>query len=363
LTKKIEVMVVEDSPTASQLLVNIISEDPSLVVVGQATDGAKAVQLARRLKPHVISMDIHMPVMNGLDATREIMRVQPTPIVVVSASLESSELDIAFNAIHSGALAVVPKPPGPAHPDFPSAREELVTTLRLMADVAVVTHRPPRGPATGPLNLPASQLNGHSGQPAILGIAASTGGPGALENILSQLPSDFAMPIVIVQHISQGFEAGLADWLNRTCPLQVGVAYVGQALVPGRVLVAPSGMHLRVSRTKRVVLDPRPGPFTNVPAADVMLQSLADVYGGQAVGVVLTGMGSDGAVGLRAIRDAGGITLAQDEATSAVFGMPKEAITLGGAEHVVPIRKIAPTITALVSSKTKRVDKHARFSI
>lgn len=352
MKNRIELLIVEDSPTVRDLLVTIASEDPNLVVVGQARDGAEAVRLTQRLKPDVISMDVNMPVMNGLDAVREIMRLEPTPVVIVSASMQSSELNIAFNAMRAGALAVVQKPPGPRHPDFEAMRDEMLTTLRLMADVAVIRHRPPLSSVSAPGQLPPPMFNGRPGRPAVLGLAASTGGPSALEAILGRLPADFPVPIVIVQHISGGFETGLADWLDRTCALSVGVASAGQQLEAGRALVAPSGAHLRVSRTRRVHLDQHQGLYQNMPSADVMFESLADVFKRQAMGVILTGMGSDGAVGLRAICDAGGITLAQNEDSSVVFGMPKEAIALGAAEHVVPLGKMAQVLIDLMSRGT-----------
>ena len=354
MKKQIQVLIVEDSPTARELLVHIISDNPGLVVVGQARNGAEGVRLTRRLKPDVISMDVNMPIMNGFEAVREIMQVEPTPVVVVSASMQFEELDVAFNAMKAGALAVLRKPAGPSHPDFAAMRDELVTTLKLMAGVAVVTHRPARAKVTGPLSIPPFAQNGHIGQLTVVGLASSTGGPSALEAILSALPADFPVPILLVQHISAGFENGLADWLNRTCPLAVSVAQNGQKPEPGQVLIAPSGTHLRLSQARRVLLDRRPGPYDNVPSADVLLASLAEHYGQQAMGVVLTGMGADGAAGLRAIRDAGGTTLAQDEESSVVFGMPKEAVILGGAERIVSLAKMAKTITVLASKKNRQ---------
>lgn len=352
---KINVLVVDDSVAARQLITHILSESESLTVVGEAWNGEIAVQMARKLKPDIISMDIHMPVMDGFAAVREIMAAQPTPIVVVSGSLDNSELDIGFNSMRAGALAVIQKPPAPGHPEFAALRDELVTTLKTMADVAVIHHWPSRSRlATGSLSPLFSPTQSQKSTVAVLGIASSTGGPHALATILEQIPATFPVPILIVQHISEGFEGGLAHWLNTLSGLPVEVGRAGQQIEPGRVLIAPSGAHTRLSSTGRIVLDKHTDGYLHAPSADVMLTSLADVYGRRAMGVVLTGMGADGAAGLRAIFDAGGVTLAQDEESSVVFGMPKEAIALGGAQYVIPLKRMARMIAAMAASSKGR---------
>jgi two-component system chemotaxis response regulator CheB len=224
-----------------------------------------------------------------------------------------------------------------------------------MAGVAVIHHWPSRAaPTTGPLSPLFSPTQSEKSTAAVLGIASSTGGPNALATILEQIPSTFPVPILIVQHISEGFEGGLAHWLNTLSILPVEVGRAGQQLEPGRVLIAPSGAHTRLSSTGRIVMDKNTDGYLHVPSADVMLASLAEVYGRRAMGVVLTGMGADGAAGLRAIFDVGGMTLAQDEESSVVFGMPKEAIALGGAQHIVPIKRMARMIAAMAASNKNR---------
>lgn len=355
---KINVLIVDDSVAARQLITHILSESESLRVVGEAWNGEIAIEMARKLKPDIISMDIHMPVMDGFAAVREIMAAQPTPIVVVSSSLDNSELDIGFNSMRAGALAVIQKPPAPGHPEFEALSNGLVTTLKAMAGVAVIHHWPSRSaPTTGPLSPLFSPGQDQKNTVAVLGIASSTGGPTALATILEQIPATFPVPILIVQHISEGFESGLAHWLNTLSSLPVEVGRVGQQLEPGRVLIAPSGAHTRLSSTGRIMLDKNTDGYLHVPSADIMLSSLAGVYGRRAMGVVLTGMGADGAAGLRAIFDAGGITLAQDEESSVVYGMPKEAVALGGTQFVIPLKRMARVIAAMVTSNKDRGER------
>lgn len=347
MDKQVKVLIVDDSATVRQYLVDIVKEDVRFSVVGEARNGEEAIKLTRLLNPDVVSMDVHMPVMNGLECVKEIMRLHPTPIVVVSGSLHNSELNIAFNAIRSGALAVIGKPPAPAHPDFEHARFEFLNTLYTMSEVLVI-HRwgdkSPKKAELPPLTLERSHV-----PIEIVGIASSTGGPSALVDILSQIPGDFRVPIVIVQHISDSFEAGLVQWLNRSTTLNVMLAEDRQPLLPGQVLIAPAGAHLRVTGSGRVALDKQRNGHLNMPSADVMLHSIAQTYGELSLGVILTGMGADGAQGIKAIRDAGGRTIAQDEASCVVFGMPKEAIALGGAEYIASLDKIARIITGLTS--------------
>lgn len=350
MKRQIKVLIVDDSPTQREYLTEMIAEDLGMVVVGRATNGAEAVQQVQKLKPDVVSMDVNMPVMNGFDAVREIMRVQPTPVVMVSASLEKSEVDVAFNAIQAGALAVIKKP-APFEPDFKFAREELLNTLRLMSEVKVVHHWKPR--QVSPRSSVAPLLTNPGERPSVdvLGIASSTGGPSALVEIISNLPPNFPVPIVIVQHISEGFEAGLVEWLNRTCLLNIRIAQAGDMPEAGQVLVAPSFAHMYFKPDGRIALDADRRGYLNMPSGDVLFQSMAEVFGEYGMGVILTGMGADGAQGLLAMRRAGAVTLAQDEESCVVFGMPKEAINLGAAQYVVSLSKMAKVVTGLVTTR------------
>jgi two-component system chemotaxis response regulator CheB len=343
----LNVLVVDDSDTARQALRAIISTARDMRIVSEARSGQQAVDLTRKLRPNVVLMDITMPGMNGMEATREIMRTQPTPIVMVSAGLDGREAETLFEALQLGALTVLPKPVGPRDPHYASQCSRLLNTVRSMAEVRVIHHwREPKAADTGRNTeqlIPAARTSSLS-TPKIVGIVASTGGPAALSHIIRHLPPDFDLPVVIVQHLAPDFVPSLAQWLNTLTPLHVMIAEEGERPAPGHIYLAPGGANLVLTKQHRFALDTRMiTPFT--PSGDVLLESIAASYGAYGVGIVLTGMGSDGAYGLRAMRDADALTIAQDEATSIVFGMPQQAIALDAAQHVLALADI-PTMLA-----------------
>ncbi len=350
------VLIVEDSPTQRLALTRLIESVPDLTVCGHAADGEQAVRLAEALRPDVISMDVMMPRLDGLNATRRIMAECPTPIVVVSSVSASRD---AMEILRAGALAAVEKPPAPTASDYAARCAEIIRLLRLMSAVRVIRHwspdsaHAPRPTAllsesgTGPLRPNSAPALLSRSRPAIVGIGASAGGPGALATVLSRLPADFPLPIVIVQHLSAEFVPGLAEWLDRSCPLNVRLASAGDVPTPGTIYVAPGNAHLRLGTDRTLVLDSRVGSYRHCPAVDALFESLADEYGVQAIGVVLTGMGDDGASGLRAMRNVGAHTIAQDEATCVVFGMPGAAIAQGAAEFILPLSSISGALQRL----------------
>jgi two-component system chemotaxis response regulator CheB len=344
----IRVLIVEDSPVQRLALARLVESSPDLIVCGLAVDGEQAVQMTERLRPDVISMDVQMPRLNGLDATRQIMNVCPTPIVVVSAVSTSPA---ALDALQAGALAVIEKPPGPHAPDYETRSTEIIQLLKLMADVQVIRHRPPEPVAIPPYAIPAVSVPfvpNHHPLPVIVGIGASAGGPGALSRLLGSLPPDFPLPIVIVQHLPGDFVPGLADWLDRICRLNVRLAAAGDLPLRGNVYIAPGNRHLRIGTDRRLVLDSPIGNYRHCPAVDVLFESMAEIYGAHALGIILTGMGDDGAAGLRIMRDNGGHTIAQDESSCVVFGMPAAAIARGAAELILPLSEIGMAMQRLV---------------
>lgn len=342
----IRVLVVDDSAVVRQILVSMLETVPGFQVVGQAQDGEEAVRLTAHLRPDVITMDIRMPRLDGLGAIRQIMSTTPTPIVVVAASVYEPDLDIAFAAIEAGALTVVEKPRGITPEAYDAARSQLVTTIRLMSDVQVVTLRPDRrrsAPAPGR----QKSVNDVSGAPLdidLIAVAASTGGPGVLREIFSALPGDLSIPIVAVQHITPGFAHGFARWLDGETALQVALAEDGERVRPGCALIAPDDTHLTVAHGGIARLDHSDPVKGQRPSATRLFDSVARVYGHGAVGVVLTGMGEDGADGLESLSQAGGHVIAQDEESCVVFGMPKAAIERKVVDRVMAPDKIASVL-------------------
>jgi two-component system, chemotaxis family, protein-glutamate methylesterase/glutaminase len=344
----LKVLIADDSPTARQILRYIIQSGEGMEVVGEALNGKQAVQMTQDLEPNVVLMDLIMPEMDGLEATSEIMHRRPTPIVVVSSTVDGRETEVAFQAIKAGALTVLPKPAQAGSADFSQQMNTLQNTIRAMSGVSVIHHWK-RQRAPEPLKVNRAAM---AQPPRILAITASTGGPAALSEVIGKLPADFPLPVVIVQHIAPDFLPSLVKWLNSVTALHVVVAEPGTKPQPGWVYIAPGDAHLYIDMQQRFRLESHT-TARHMPSGDVLFQSVAQVYGPQAIGVVLTGMGDDGARGLRAMRDAGAFTIAQDEATAAVFGMPREAAALGGAGQVVALDEIAPTVMQVSLNKEK----------
>jgi two-component system, chemotaxis family, protein-glutamate methylesterase/glutaminase len=351
---RLRTLVAEDSPTARQLMVSILNSDPELQVVAQARDGLEAVELVAEVRPDVIVMDVTMPEMDGLEATRRIMALTPTPIVLVSASFEPDDVNRSFEALEAGALQLLPKPRGPDAPGFADDVATLTTTTKLMAEVKLV--RRVRGAR---IDQPGARDTSPR-RADVVAIASSTGGPAALARILGSLPQDVPGPILVVQHITTGFHQGLADWLDRVSSLSVVLARDGQPLRGGEVLIAPSDAHLGVSSRGTVALRADPPIRGHRPSATHLFQTVADVFGDGGLGVMLTGMGDDGVAGLRALKDAGGLVLAQDEESCVVYGMPREAVAEGVVDEVVPLDQLAAAITAACHNGLTSYNSHNR---
>jgi len=352
----IRVLVAEDSLTVRELLVEILESDPEIRVIGQAKNGAEAVELVTRLKPDLVTMDVHMPVMDGFEATKEIMVQAPTPILIVSSSDSGRGVELSLNAMRAGALMMVAKPDNPEATRFNGRREELLMMAKAMAGVKVVRRwasqpRPGRPALVGPVA---------TGAPVrVVAVAASTGGPAALERILSSLPGDFTAPILVVQHIATGFVAGLADWLSASCNMRVKVAEPGEPLLKRTVYLAPDDRQMGVGPDGRVVVADAPSVNGFRPSGTYLFTSAAQAYGAGLAAVILTGMGSDGVEGLKAVKAAGGWVLAQDEASSVVYGMPGEAVAAGVVDAVLAVEQVALRLAELFAGGND-ADAHPR---
>jgi two-component system chemotaxis response regulator CheB len=352
--KKVSVMIVEDSRVVSEFLRYIIDRDPRLQVVASVPSGEEALRELAHTKADVISLDIRLPGMNGLEATKRIMTEYPTPIVVVSSDVEDDELKISMNALRAGALAVVQKPVGLSHADYEDLANLLCTKLYIMSQVRVIRQRYRPGdplpfPATPTPERPSRQA---TGTPRILGIVASTGGPGALVRVLGDLSPDFSAPIVIVQHITPGFVRGFVSWLGDCLPnFRVVEAGHHLALQPRTVYVAPADSHTLCAKNSLLQLSSAPALHAQRPSGTHLFRSMAETWGADAVGVLLTGMGEDGAAGLRDLHRAGAYTIAEDESTAVVYGMPAAAVKLGATCAVLPLPEIGARLNALFLRK------------
>lgn len=346
----INVLVVEDSGVTRELLVYLLESDARIRVAGAVEDGQAAIDFIAKNKPDVVVMDIYMPRMDGFEATRRIMETHALPIVICSAASDPREAGIVFRAMEAGAIACIEKPTVRGAANFAAAAAHLVETVKLMSEVRVVrrTARPAGRPTREPES-PSPPASNREAPVRIVGIGASTGGPPVLQCILGGLTKDYPAPILVVQHIAEGFVTGMAEWLNQTTALQVQIASHGTRALAGHVYLAPDHFHMGVGRGGVIELN-RLAPVNHLrPAVSMLFQSLAHTVGAGAVGVLLTGMGKDGAAELKLMQDCGAVTIAQDRQSSAVHGMPGTAIALGAATHVLAADAIAPALIALAA--------------
>lgn len=346
----IKVLIVEDSRVSQEHLKYILDAEPDFKVIGVVADGLAAINFLQEQKPDVILMDINMPKLNGIEATRRIMESQPVPIVIISGTYNLKETTMAFEAMRAGAVVAIEKPKGIGHSDYEATAKHLARTVKLMAEVKVVRRRashPPKPVSTTPaVALPKSAVPSK-----LVVIGASAGGPVALEIILARLAKDFAAPVLVVQHITPGFLEGLVAGLSRTSSLPIQIGVHGESLQAGRVYFAPDNHHMGIDGLDRLVLSQDPPENGCRPAVSYLFRSVATHGPKNAVGVLLTGMGKDGAAELKLMKDKGLITIVQDVSTSLVYGMPGEAVKLGGAQHVLPVNQVAAMLNRLVNKR------------
>jgi two-component system, chemotaxis family, protein-glutamate methylesterase/glutaminase len=352
LNRKVRVLIVEDSLTVRSKLREVLERNPEFEVVGEAGDGENGIDLCARLRPDVVTMDMVLPMMSGLAATEYIMAHCPTPILIVSSSTNRGEIFKTYEALAAGAVDVLEKPGADDRLDL--WERKLAESLRRVASIRVITHLRGRlgGSLAGRKRHEHGDSHAHADarreaqahRPRLVAIGASTGGPGALVEVLSALPRGFALPVLIVLHISKPFGAQFAEWLGNQTAAPVVYARDGESLAQcvGRITLAPPDWHLLVrDRVLRLTQDA------------VLFESVAQESGPAAVACLLTGMGRDGAVGLLEVRKAGGLTIAQNEETCVVYGMPREAALLDAAERILPLAEIGPELAALTSAERR----------
>jgi two-component system chemotaxis response regulator CheB len=339
----IRVLLVDDSPLVLHILQSLLMRSSEIQVVGTACNGREALELIPSLNPDVICTDLHMPVMDGLELTREVMCRYPCPILVVSISVEPGSSNV-FRLLEAGAVDVYPKPQNILNGDMDSLAAELIGKIRILAGVRVFRrrHNVHDVPAAKPVVLPRPQL-----QPRMVVIGASTGGPQAFREILAHLPAVFRLPVVCVQHIGSNFLSEMVTWLDEVSPLPLRKAIQGESPQPGRIYFAPEDTHLELDNSGRFTLSTAATFDGHRPSVTVTMRAAARYFGSGTIGVLLSGMGRDGADGMASIAAAGGITIAQDEASSVVYGMNRQAVELGAVQQILPLEQIAPALAVL----------------
>ncbi len=346
----IRVLVVDDSPLQRELLAETLREDPDIEVVGTAVDGLEAVQLVEKLRPDLVTMDVQMPRMDGYAATEEIMVNHPTPIVIVSGSHSRPDVEKTMNSLKAGALTVITKPSSVQSTQFDAWAVNFIDIVKSMSEVQVIRKRrravTPSEPDLQTDAVPCDSLP-LPFRPKVIAIAASTGGPQTLHQLLSPLPHSFPIPILIVQHISMGFLSGFAGWLDQAVSLEVRIAQAEEKIAPGKIYLAQEGWHMGLTPDGRIQKTEEPPVEGFRPAGTILFHSVAQSFGAEVLAFILTGMGRDGAEGLKSIRNAGGHVIAQNEASSVVFGMPKAAIEAGNVDQVLSLAEIAAVLSQL----------------
>jgi two-component system chemotaxis response regulator CheB len=344
LPGKIRVLIADGSVVERERMATALRRDSAIDVVGEIARSGSLVDAVKQLRPDVIALGIHLPPAGGFEATKEIMIEAPTPVVVVSDGDDSEQVQASILALRAGALAAVARPLPSHNGEVVSLEQKFVATVKSMAGVKVVRRWREQARPVIQKSLPRV-----AEQPRIVAIAASTGGPAALQAVLSELPAGFPAPILVVQHIACGFVDGLVTWLNSVCSLKVKLAADGEPLVPHMVYVAPDDQHLGVSGRSRILLS-RAAPIGGFrPSATFLYESVARAFGAASAHVILTGMGQDGLPGLRQAHAAGARVVAQDEGTSVVFGMPGAAVEAGIADRIVPLSAVAAEILAAMN--------------
>ncbi|MDP3980629.1 MAG: chemotaxis-specific protein-glutamate methyltransferase CheB [Chlamydiota bacterium] len=348
--KVIRVLIAEDSTVSAEIIKCVLEHDPQIRVIGVATNGVDVVAMTVEMKPDIITMDIHMPLMDGLEAVKQVMAYCPTPVLILSSSINSERnMDKVFKAISYGALDVMEKKVFEGYDVDDIFKKELIDKIKFLYKINVITHPLAKiEKSSGERHLHRIHTPVKTNVCSIIGIVASTGGPNALLKILKELPKKGVPPIVVVQHITHGFLEGLVEWLDRETSIQIKVAHDMDKLMPGIVYFAPDKFQMRISSEGNVHLCDEIIVDGHKPSGTVLLSSIAESFGARSLGIILTGMGGDGATGIKKIHEAGGRTIAQDEGSCIIYGMPKIAFKMGVVDEVLPIGEIAQRLLQYV---------------
>ncbi len=340
----IKVFLVDDSPLACKIIRKIISSAPDIQVIGEASNGKEALRIIPVLTPDVVCIDFKMPIMDGLELTKRILEIYPVPILIISISVQSYQKDNIFQLLSAGALDIIPKPRSYKEGDYQIISHDLISKIKIVSGVKVIRHKPL---VAETLEIPPSGLGKIIPSSRIVAIGASTGGPQTLESILTQLPADFPLPVICIQHIDDYFLKGMVNWLSSICKMKVMIAKHGDLPQSGTIYFPPPGSYLSIDIGGKFMSFERPQSSNSLNTIDITFSSIAQYYGNTAIGIILTGMGTDGVNGLLKIAQAGGITIAQNEASSIIFGMPKEAINIGAAKHILSPPEITTRLLSL----------------
>jgi len=347
----IDVLVVEDSAVTRELLVHILSSESGIEVIGVVGDGQEALEFLTQKTPDVITMDINMQRLDGIETTRRIMQTKPVPIVIVSAYWNSREVETTFRAMEAGAVAIMEKPAGIGHPDHRDTSERIIRQVRLMSEVRLVRRWARAGKKKSAVPVlkkiksptPRSDIK-------LVAMGGSTGAPVVIQSILSGLPKDFPLPVIIVQHIAAGFIRGMVKWLEQSTGFPTSVAAHGERPLPGMAYMAPDGFQMCIGSEGAIELRDDPPEHGLRPSVSYFFRSVTEACGRNVVGILLTGMGSDGAVELGMIKKSGGVTIAQNRESSVVYGMPKTAVELGSVDYILSPEEISKALVRLVQN-------------
>lgn len=343
----IKVLVVDDSPTVQDLMKYILTSDKDIEVIGNVNNGIEALKFLEKMKPDVITMDINMPYMNGFETTQRIMETSPVPIIIVTSLFDSTDVERTFQAIQAGAVSVIEKPVSIRNQNYKDICKNIINNVKLMSEIKVIKRKFYSSKSSIKLIGMEAKVNKDIDDKKVVAIGVSTGGPPILKKIFSKLTESIRVPILVVQHITPGFINGLVDWLSQETKIPIHIAYNGQSILPGHIYFAPDEHHMEVTYNGKIVLNKQEKTNGLRPTVSHLFNSVANAYGKNSIGILLSGMGKDGVEELKLLKEKGAITIAQDKESSVVYGMPGEAVKINAATYILSPEKIAELLNQL----------------